>query len=58
MFLIDFYLKPWVGPVIAGIGLVVSIIDQTGAINTRLGDTLLIIGVAAAIGSYFTHREE
>ncbi|HHY69041.1 MAG TPA: hypothetical protein PLB36_01135 [Bacillota bacterium] len=56
--MIDFFLKPWVGPVIAGIGLVVSIIDQTGAINTRLGDTLLIIGVAAAIGSYFTHREE
>lgn len=57
MLLVDFFMKPWVGPVLGAIGLLLSILNRSGIISTKIGDTLLILAVASAVGSYFTHKE-
>lgn len=57
MLLVDFFMRPWVGPVLGAIGLLFAILNRSGIINTNIGDTLLILAVASAVGSYFTHKE-
>ncbi len=55
--LVDFFMKPWVGPLLGAIGLLLAILNRSGVISTKIGDTLLILAVASAVGSYFTHKE-
>jgi len=55
--LLDFFMKPWVGPLLGAIGLLLAILNRSGVISTKIGDTLLILAVASAVGSYFTHKE-
>ncbi|HHY12604.1 MAG TPA: hypothetical protein GX529_08240 [Firmicutes bacterium] len=54
----DFFFKPWVGPVLAVLALVASALGRSGVLSKNVANVLTILAVSSALASYVNRREE
>ncbi|HOA71153.1 MAG: hypothetical protein WBL52_02415 [Bacillota bacterium] len=54
----EFFFRPWVGPVLAFLALVASYLGRSGVLPREVANVLTILAVSSALASYFARREQ
>ncbi|HHX10800.1 MAG TPA: hypothetical protein GX729_05490 [Firmicutes bacterium] len=54
----EFFFKPWVGPILALLALGASYLGRTGILPREIANVLTILAVSSALASYLNRREQ
>ncbi|HHT84546.1 MAG: hypothetical protein ACOX34_00130 [Bacillota bacterium] len=54
----EFFFRPWVGPVLALLALGASYLGRIGVLPREVANVLTILAISSALASYLNRREQ
>ncbi len=54
----EFFFKPWVGPVLAFLALIISVFGRAWGLSNNVANVLTILAISSALASYVNSKEK